>query len=413
MRSSVFYTITFFFFVSVVSIFLAFLWLLQYDKQNYTNELNAKYSIVSSATLFHLENSYLDDKLAKQIEGYKMSFVDDDEFKDYILNDAKVIQKITTKKGTSSILKYKKNHYLKITHDDQTYLLKDDGYQPYRYDVIKLIFAGIFFITLISYIITIRRLRPLRNLKNQIEKFAKGDLDEIVYKVKGKDEISEVAAAFQNAVGQIRKLNKSRQLFLRNIMHEIKTPITKGVITTEMLPESKYQERLVKVFEKLESLINEFATIEQITSGIVRDDFKTYRLVDLLDEAIDLSMSEKTDIDVHVTRDINLNVDFKFFCVGLKNMIDNGIKYSSDKHVKITTSNNTLNFISRGEPLKNDLSIYIEPFVQGSNATKSFGLGLYIVHNILKQHNLELDYRYQGGFNIFSFKNLELISESS
>ena len=83
----------------------------------------------------------------------------------------------------------------------------------------------------------------------------------------GNDEISEVADAFYTAVMQIKKLNESRQLFLRNIMHELKTPITKGRITAEMIPEDKYQKRLISVFEKLEELINEFAAVEEATSG--------------------------------------------------------------------------------------------------------------------------------------------------
>lgn len=50
-------------------------------------------------------------------------------------------------------------------------------------------------------------------------------------------------------------------------MHELKTPITKGLLTLEMIEDNKYKERLNGVFTRLEILINEFAAIEQITSG--------------------------------------------------------------------------------------------------------------------------------------------------
>ena len=53
-RSSVFYTITFIFGLAVVSISLAFLWLIDYDKQNYARELNAKYSTIARNTLFFM-----------------------------------------------------------------------------------------------------------------------------------------------------------------------------------------------------------------------------------------------------------------------------------------------------------------------------------------------------------------------
>ena len=51
-RSSVFYTITFIFALALTSIFLAFLWLMDYDKQNYARELNAKYSTIARNQLF-------------------------------------------------------------------------------------------------------------------------------------------------------------------------------------------------------------------------------------------------------------------------------------------------------------------------------------------------------------------------
>ena len=50
-RSSIFYTITFIFALAAVGVSLALLWLIGYDQQNYTRELNSKYSIVARANL--------------------------------------------------------------------------------------------------------------------------------------------------------------------------------------------------------------------------------------------------------------------------------------------------------------------------------------------------------------------------
>jgi two-component system OmpR family sensor kinase len=196
--------------------------------------------------------------------------------------------------------------------------------------VIRIIFASVFLILLATYIFTIRKLKPLRKLKQEIDKFARGDLEEVTCNSTGSDEISEVALAFYNAVGQIKALNQSRQLFLRNIMHELKTPITKGRITAEMVTQEKYKTRLITVFEKLETLINEFASIERITSGIGLSDVKGYRLVDLIDEAVDLAMVESQSVQRNISEEIILHVDFKLFSIALKNMIDNGIKYSKE-----------------------------------------------------------------------------------
>lgn len=408
-RSSIFYSITFIFFLATASVFLAFLWLMEYDKQNYTNELNTKYSIVARATLFHLNNFITNDELEAQVKDYKMTEITDVEEKKRIGANAQVIEEIQAKIGSSSILVYEKNHYLQITHNDTILLLKDDDYQPYRYDVIRIIFASVFFILLGTYIFTIRKLKPLRKLKQEIDKFARGDLEEVTCNSSGSDEISEVAEAFYNAVGQIKSLNHSRQLFLRNIMHELKTPITKGRITAEMVTQDKYKARLITVFEKLETLINEFASIERITSGIGLTEVKEYRLVDLIDEAMDLAMVGPESVGLNISEEISLQVDFKLFSIALKNMIDNGIKYSKEKRVKVVADKHSIRFISLGDPLEYPLAHYVEPFVQGANSTKSLGLGLYIVDNIIKAHSLELTYRHQNGYNIFYFEKLEAL----
>lgn len=405
-KSSIFYSITFIFSISIVSIFLALLFLLEYDKQQYTEKLNAKYSIIARATLFHLNNFITNDELKKQVQGYQMREIGDKKAREEVLKSAQIIQKITDKIGTSAILKFESDHYLYIETKYSSLLLKDEDYQPYRYDLIKIIFGIVFVIIIIAYILTLRKLKPLRTLKRQMDRFAKGDL-EIDCKTDGEDEIAQVSNSFHNAVAQINKLNQSRQLFLRNIMHELKTPITKGRISAEMLENGKQKERLIATFEKLELLINEFASIEQITSGEGIKNIKPYRLIDMLDEAIDLAMVAPSHVDVTIEDEIVLHVDFRLFTTAMKNMIDNGIKYSLDQHMSIVATKSKLSFISQGNPLKYDLSHYLEPFVQEKTSHQSFGLGLYIVQNILKAHHIDFTYEHKESFNYFNFEKLE------
>ncbi|MCD8477867.1 MAG: ArsS family sensor histidine kinase [Sulfurospirillum sp.] len=408
-KSSIFYSITFIFATSIVSIFLALLFLLEYDKQTYTEKLNTKYSIISRATLFHLNNFITNEELKRQVQGYQMREITDKEVKESIIARAQIIQKIADKIGTSAILRYENDHYLHIETKYSSLLLKDEDFQPYRYDLIKTIFGSVFAIIIVAYILTIRKLKPLRKLKRQMDRFAKGDL-KINCKADGEDEISQVANSFHNAVEQINKLNHSRQLFLRNIMHELKTPITKGRISAEMLENSKQKERLISTFEKLELLINEFASIEQITSGEGLKNVKPYLLVDLLDEAIDLAMilPEQVENEI-IDEEIILHVDFRLFTTAMKNVIDNGIKYSSDQKIKILATRSKISFISHGKPLTKELSHYLEPFVQEKNSHQSFGLGLYIVQNIIKAHHLNFTYEHKDGYNYFNFEKIETL----
>lgn len=399
--SSIFYTITLIFALGVGAIGIAFLWLIEYDKANYARELNTKYSIVARATLLYLNEFINQDEYKEQLSNLYMPPINDERQKEKIIKEAVVLEEIDTELGISAILFHQKKNYLKITKDDETLLLIDTAYQSYRYIIIQIIFAFVAGIILLTYIFIIRKIMPLGKLKREIDKFAQGDL-EIKNVATGNDEISQVASAFYDAVSQIKNLNSSRQLFLHNIMHELKTPITKGRITAEMIEKNKNQERLIDVFERLESLINEFAAVERATSRLVGE-LKPYKIQDIIDEAIDIAMIEASSVAVVAIDDATIKADFRLLAIACKNMIDNALKYSDDKFVKITITNNEIIFSSKSEPLEHDIKYYIEPFTQGSNAKKSFGLGLYIVHNILVAHKLKLLYNHQNGINNFSF----------
>nr|WP_315518628.1 ArsS family sensor histidine kinase [uncultured Campylobacter sp.] len=406
-RSSIFITITFIFGLALVSIFLAFLWLMGFDKQNYTRELNNKYSNVARTNLLYMGGIINKAQYDRQLSNIDMPEITAKNEKEEILKKATVLEEISSDLGSSAILLYDKHHYLKIEHLDELKLLMDKEFQPYRYEVIKAVFAVVAVILLAAYIFVIYKIKPLRKLKRQIVKFANGELEGVQNVGNGKDEISEVSEAFYEAVCQIKALNDSRHLFLRNIMHELKTPITKGLIAAQMIEKSKNQERLISVFHKLENLINELAAIEQITSKIGLTNKTPCLMRDLIDEAIDIAMVEKEHVGISELDEVRVMVDFKLFSVAIKNMIDNGIKYSTDKHVNIMVSKDHMKFITQGEKLKNDLDFYIQPFIKGEDAQKSFGLGLYIVSNILEAHGLKFGYEYKNGMNVFIFENLQ------
>lgn len=409
-RSSVFYTITFIFALALTSIFLAFLWLMDYDKQNYARELNAKYSTIARNQLFLMSGIINEKEYERQTGDFKMPEITNEQQKEEILANATVLEEISADIGSSAIMIYQNHHYLKVQHVDKVLLLKDNDYQPYRYDIIKIIFSLVAIILLAAYVFVIRKLKPLRKLKRQIAKFAAGEIDEVQNVSSGNDEISEVAEAFYDAVCQIKNLNASRKLFLRNIMHELKTPITKGRLAAEMIEKSKNQERLVSVFIKLENLINEFAAVEQVTSNIALNNTKICRIDDVIDEALDIAMVDPGQVTISKLEDVSLNADFKLLAIAAKNMIDNALKYSPNKHVNITITRESIKFINEGERLSKELRHYVEPFTKGESAQKSFGLGLYIVENIIKAHKLTLGYEYKNGLNVFSFENLQNIA---
>lgn len=299
-----------------------------------------------------------------------------------------------------SMLTYEEKIYFWIESPQHSVLLLDRSIEPYN--ALNLVSAYITVLTmlLISFSLIIYRLYPLRKLRKKIARFGEGHM-RVSFKTLGTDEIALIANELDTAQKKIRYLIESRTLFLRNIMHELKTPIAKGRLVASMLQDNKQQERMNSIFKRLESLIGEFALIEEITSYNQHHDKNEYRLIDLVDGAIDMAMVDYEAVNTEISSTVKLIVDYRLFVTAIKNLIDNAIKYSLNQRMKIWIEHDEIIFANEGEPLKKAFAHYIEPFVQDHPGHDGFGLGLYIVDAILKEHGYVLAYERREHLNCF------------
>ncbi|WP_363323111.1 ArsS family sensor histidine kinase [Aliarcobacter butzleri] len=249
-----------------------------------------------------------------------------------------------------------------------------------------------------------KKLKPLISLKKDMKNLSNGNL-QISTKTDGKDEISQVAKEFDVALKQLKELRDSRNLFLRNIMHEFKTPITKGRLITDIYEDSERKFILIRVFQRLEYLLSEFAKIEELTSGKITLDKRKYYVVDLIEQAFDILLLEEDVIEVEYSHELKIEVDFELFSIALKNLIDNAIKYKTEQKPKIIINENSIQIINKGKELSKDIKEYFKPFNHDyETATSGLGLGLYISNNIIKIHKFELNYIYEDGYHSFFIK---------
>ena len=187
---------------------------------------------------------------------------------------------------------------------------------------------------------------------------------------------------------------------MRNLMHELKTPITKGRIVVEMMEDESTKKILVRAFERMNELISELAQLERVTMQSFEPNFEYVMIDEVIQKSQELLMAVKGSVTIDVENRA-LTTDVKLFSLALKNLLDNGIKYSKNKHVDLRSTGHGLEISSQGEELQHPLSYYIEPFSQEEKRSSGFGLGLYIVHSILAKLGCQLGYKYVDGNNIF------------
>jgi len=316
--------------------------------------------------------------------------------------------RVFTLKGSSSWLyrlfniPLQKTYYLYVDMPGYQMMLMDDQERSQMLDIVTLVGVVLFLLLLGLYYMVLKKLYPLKKLHRQIEQFAEGDLNvKIAYD--SHDEIGKIARSFDKAIGHIHQLMSSKNLFMRNIMHELKTPITKGRIIAETIDDEMTKGFLIKAFERMNELISDLADIERITMHNFKPTMEDVFLQDVIHRMEKILLTDPEHYIINVT-DRPIRTDVKLLALALKNLMDNGIKYSPKKHVALISVGNRLDVRSKGEPLQEDFSFYIEPFSQEEKRSHGFGLGLYIVHSIAEKLGYDFRYKYDraAGENVFS-----------
>ncbi len=309
------------------------------------------------------------------------------------------------------VLQLNDRQFLYLKRNNKTFFVEDKNEITQTSKTYIILGFVIILLTLIlSFIVTLRKLMPLKLLKEKVNTLGDENFDFECCNMDGKDEVSQLAREFKNSAKKLKDIKEARNVFIRNIMHELKTPITKGKFLAELEKSPENDLKLKEVFNRLESLINEFASIEELISSNKNIEKKPYFLNDIMDNVKDILMIEDEEI-ISSYDNKKFEVNFKLFSIAVKNLIDNALKYSDDNKVEVKTEENDILFINSGKELEYELEQYYEPFFANEEKRKnSFGLGLYIIHNILKANGYTLFYEYKDGKNIFTCKKDDELS---
>lgn len=281
-------------------------------------------------------------------------------------------------------------------------VLEDEGlFSPYR---VWILGGVINLLMLLFFGVVLRKLLRLRHLKSAIEHVGDAQTFQAIG-VESEDELGEIATEFNHAVEKIHHLKEARTLFLRNILHELKTPIMKGKIVCHSLENVKHQSQMERIFERLETLLDEMVKVEKLSSNEWVLEPKAYRMIDVLDHARDLLLCDTSRIEVHSEEFIPLIlIDFELFATALKNLLDNALKHSTQK-VDVVIEEGMVSIESVGEAIAKEKMDFSRPFnraVESSSA--GLGLGLYIANAIVVKHGFALEYLHVKGKNCFRIR---------
>lgn len=274
-----------------------------------------------------------------------------------------------------------------------------------RLIIVSTIAGALFFAFML--LLTLKTIQPIRDMTEKIGDMAKGDFS-VRAQVKGKSEIAELAASFNIMSEKLEHLDASRNKFVSDASHELKTPLASMKILVDALlsqPDASrelYEEFLGDIsheIDRLNYVINDLLTLVRMDDSGAESRFVPIQLMDLIDRVYHMlqPLASKQGITLECeTEDLTVNGDQTKLQQAFSNLIDNAIKYSpEDTVIKIKLykkgKNAVVDITDQGIGISEaDQAHIFDRFYRvdkaRSRGSGGTGLGLSIVDNIIKQH---------------------------
>jgi two-component system, OmpR family, sensor kinase len=391
---SIFKKITILFFLSLILMSVIGFWTNSINSKRMNKLVQEKYQTIIDDILRNIENkNYINTILLKNNLTIQ---------KELPKSNKQIIYSQNYTFGKIEILKelFDNEFLIKINYLDEEYILKTPDEENLNEKNILnfLVFLDIFVLFLIFiYILTL--LSPLKKITKEIKNFANGELSSRI-KINSKDEIGVLANTFNNMATSLENSIKTREELLRDIGHELRTPIAKGKFAIEKIDDFSQKELLKKIFSDLEILTNELIELEKL--DLTKLNLTNFTVETLIVESLGkLYLEDESKIEININENFKLTADLYYLSTALKNLIDNALKYAISYPIIIETNKNEISISNKGQKLSKEIEYYLKPFTQELSQRDGFGLGLSIVKKIIDKHNFKLDYFYENRNNIF------------
>ena len=251
--------------------------------------------------------------------------------------------------------------------------------------------------------------RPIGELSAGISRMSRGDLSSRV-EVRGKNEFAQLASAFNSMCERLEKLDMSRNQFVSNASHELKTPLsTMKILLETLLYQDTYDPQMQKEFltdinkeiDRLNRIVSDLLTLVNIDSDGMHLNASELRLRDVVTEQVKrlspLARERGIELSCLIRDPCETVGDSLKLQQVFYNVIDNAIKYTprgGEVHVELSRVGKRavvrVEDTGIGIPAE-DLPHIFDRFYRVDNArsreTGGTGLGLSIVRQIVLLHN--------------------------
>ena len=272
-----------------------------------------------------------------------------------------------------------------------------------------LLVATVIVIIVAAFFISEIILSPLKKIMKVVTLMSEGHLDQRIG-LESRDEFAQLGLAFNRMSDELEQVDKTREEFVSNVSHELKTPLSSmKVLSESLLLQDGIKEEIYKDFlkdinseiDRMDMIVNDLLTLVKLDQRdmplMIKQIDLNMLMEDILRRLYPLAEVKNIDLVHEDVRKVTLDGDEMKLGLALSNLVENGIKYTpvggsvtvtidADHQNAFVTVSDTGIGIAEEEVGKIFTRFYRVDKTRDRD-TGGTGLGLAITHGAVRLHN--------------------------
>ncbi|MDD3277689.1 MAG: ATP-binding protein [Lachnospiraceae bacterium] len=197
-------------------------------------------------------------------------------------------------------------------------------------------------VLILGYVLSGYLVKPFQKVTHPIEDLTDGYLEESI-SVPDYLETELITDAFNKMLGRVRALDESRQEFVSNVSHELKTPLTSMKVLADSLngmenvPNELYQEFMQDITEEIDrenQIITDLLSLVRMDKKASDLNIEMVNINDLLALVVKrlkpIAAKQSVELIQDSFRPVNAEIDQTKLTLAFSNLMENAIKYNKE-----------------------------------------------------------------------------------
>lgn len=414
--------------------------------------------LLSKTSLIYLLSTTLVFLLGGLVFYYNLRTIVDEEATERIYGEKSLIENFVKQHDTIPISELMTGDFIKFVpclyaikenlHDTSILNVEEEEFLPYRTldfsvstkekhysvsiskplfesdDLIEAIILSFIIVTIVLLVITVlvnriaskKLFKPFFNSIQLLNEYKIDNHDSLQFEKTSTSEFKDLNLALGKMTDKISSDYGNLKAFTENASHELQTPLTVILLSTEnLLQQQDLNEKQLESIQTIHQTARKLSKLNQTLLLLAKienrqfEETENVNLGELIESKLELFSELISHKGISLKQNISKNIFVKIHPVladvMVSNLLTNAIRHNQKNGIiAVELSQEKMTFCNSGEILLNSSEKLFERFYKENTSSESTGLGLALVKQVVDTNGMSINYSYREKMHCFEIK---------